>query len=437
MTVILALITFSFFTYRLIKRIGKGFPIFELVIVLYLLQYVITAHLEYRWNPENTMAVAESEYLFFAFLAVLFFSMGLLAVKNNFDVKQFYIPSKLASKLGRTLVLIGFAGDVGMILLPDSLHSILNFFTLFKTIGVYALIFSEKKSDKLIIAVFTIQIALSAILNALLIEFIVFGIFFAMFFTIKYSISNPIKYGFIAASFLFITVYQGVKAEYRNFVWENEVSFSEKVAILGSLITLESVSQTSSTDIQDNESLLQTIHRLNQGWQTSKVIDQVPRVIPFQNGKEFVNDMISSFMPRFLWQNKRTVNDYQRFNYFTGYSLNSRTAMTIGVIGDFYINFGKIGTYIMMLLFGWLIAKLNKWFFHKFIFTNPINLIWLPFIFSYLIRPGNEFYMVVNHLFKALIVLFFVFKVIYPKLNLMKYYWIDYQNNQVVTTDQT
>jgi hypothetical protein len=130
-------------------------------------------------------------------------------------------------------------------------------------------------------------------------------------------------------------------------------------------------------------------------------------------------------MPRFLWPNKRIVNDYQRFNYFTGYSLNRRTAMSIGVIGDFYINFGKIGTCLMMFVFGWSVAKLSKWFIERFVFTNPINLIWLPFIFSYLIRPGNEFYMVVNHLIKALVVLWFVFKVIYPKLNLMKYYWID------------
>ncbi|MDI1323224.1 MAG: hypothetical protein PSV36_10775 [Algoriphagus sp.] len=432
MTAIFAFIAFFFFAYRLIKRIGKGFPIFELVVTLYLLQYVITAHLEYSWNWENTMAVEESEYLLFALLAVLSFAFGLLKVKNKIEIKQFYIPSNLASKLGRALVLIGFAGDVGMIILPDTVHSILNFFTLFKTIGVYALIFSEKKLDKIIIAVFTLQIALSAILNALLIEFIVFGIFFAMFYTIKYKISNPIKYGFIVASFLFITIYQGVKADYRKLVWENEVSFSDKIAILGSLISFESFSDATSSNVQDNESLLQTIHRLNQGWQTSKVIDQVPAVVPFQNGAEFVNDMISSFVPRFLWPNKRTVNDYQRFNYFTGYSLNSRTAMSIGVIGDFYINFGKIGTCLMMFVFGLSIAKLSKWFFRKFIFTNPINLIWLPFIFSYLIRPGNEFYMVVNHLIKALVVLWFVFKVIYPKLNLMKYYWIDYYKSQEV-----
>lgn len=415
-------LVFGFFVFSLIKQIGKGFPLFELVIVLYLLQYVIAAHLEYRWNAENSMAVEESEYLLFALLAVLSFAFGLYINKTKIELGHLFIPSNLASKLGRVLVLIGFVGDLGMIFLPDSVHSILNFFSLFKTIGVYALIFSDKGIDKIVIVVFTIQIALSAILNALLIEFIVFGIFFAMFFTIKYSVSNTFKYGFVTVSFLFVTVYQGVKAEYREFVWENEVTLSDKVAILGSLISVESFFRVSTSSIHDNESVLQTVHRLNQGWQTSKVINHVPNIVPFQYGTELINDVISSIMPRFLLQDKRVVNDYQRFNYYTGYSLNSNTSMSIGVIGDFYINFGKFGTCLMMFVFGWCMAKLNKWFFRSVIFNNPINLIWLPFIFSYLIRPGNEFYMVVNHLIKSLVVLWFVFKVIYPKLKIQRYY---------------
>lgn len=413
---------FIYFAYRLIKQIGKGFPLFELVITLYLLQYVITAYLEYRWNEYHTMAVEESEYLPFAFVVIISFSIGLLSVKNTFDFKQFFIPAGMASILGRTLVLIGFTADLGMIFLPDALNSTLNFFSLFKAIGVYALIFSNNKLDKSIIVVFTIQMAISAILNALLIQFIVFVIFFIMFVTFKIKISNPIKYGFIAFSLLFIIVFQGTKADYRKLVWENDLSFSEKVSTLGSLISLETILASLELEVENNESLLQTIHRLNQGWQTSKVIDHVPKVVPFQNGKQLVNDILSSFMPRFLWPNKRIVNDYEHFNFYTGYNLNSATSMSIGVIGDFYINFGKIGTIVMMYIFGWSTAKFNKWFFRKFIFTSPINLIWLPFIFSYLVRPGNEFYMVLNHLIKALVVFWFVHNVVYPRLKLYKYY---------------
>lgn len=90
--------------------------------------------------------------------------------------------------------------------------------------------------------------------------------------------------------------------------------------------------------------------------------------------------------------------------------------MTLGVIGDFYLNFGKTGTAIALFLFGYFIARVKRYFMHEFVYPNPINLIWLPFIFSYLIRPGNEFYMVLNHLFKSALVLIFVFKILYPWL---------------------
>lgn len=436
MIVYLAFATFIFFAFRLIIQIGKGFPFFELVITLYLLQYVIASHLEYRWNSENLMAVEEFDYLPFALLAILSFAVGLFSIKNYFDFQHFYVPPLLASKLGRVLVLIGILSDVGIFLFPTSFQSAINFFTLFKTIGVYALVFSAKKIDKVFIVVFALQIASSAILNGLLIEFIVFSIFFAMFFAIKYEISYTLKYLFLGVFILFLTVYQGIKSEYRQYVWENEVRFSEKIALLGDLITLKTLSNAIDSNVENNESLIQTIHRLNQGWQTSKVVDHIPETVPYQYGKEFVNDILSSFMPRFLWPDKRVVNDYLRFNYYTGYSLNSRTSMSLGVIGDFYIDFGKIGSCVMMFIFGWTIAKLNKWFFRRYIFTNPINLIWLPFIFSYLIRPGNEFYMVVNHLIKALVVLWFVIKFIYPKLNLMKYYLADYHENKHILDDQ-
>jgi hypothetical protein len=96
----------------------------------------------------------------------------------------------------------------------------------------------------------------------------------------------------------------------------------------------------------------------------------------------------------------------------------------MGVVGDFYLNFGKIGTVIVLFLFGFSISKVNSVFISKYVKSNPINLIWLPFIFSYLMRPGNEFYMVLNHLIKSVFVLFFVFNIVYPRIGVFKRKWI-------------
>lgn len=416
MTSTVIIILFILAIRQLLVKLNNGFPIIELTVMLYILQYLVAPLFEYNYNTEQSMAVGKEEYLEFTLLAVLAFLVGLFSLKSTFNIKGLTIDSELASKIGRALIIIGFSSQLAMNYLPDALKATVNFFILFKTIGVYALIFSNARLDKLLILLFSLQIALGAILGAMLIEFIVFALFFAMFFSLKYKITNKLKYAFFIIGFVFLSVYQGIKAEYREVVWKEELTTEQKVGLLGSLINLESFKSAFSFDVEKNESLIQTMHRLNQGWQTSKVYNHIPEHVPFENGKAFANDVMSSFMPRFLWPEKREVNDYQRFNYYTGYGLNKSTAMSMGVIGDFYLNFGKTGTVIAMFLFGYFIARVKRYFMHEFVYPNPINLIWLPFIFSYLIRPGNEFYMVLNHLFKATVVLIVVFKVIYPWL---------------------
>jgi hypothetical protein len=405
--------TFFFFLYRLVNQIGKSFPIFELTALLYLLQYGITARLDYRYGVTGEMALPEDIYMPIAVYSSLAFIAGLFVFRPEINFKELYINPDLASILGRVFFVIGLGGSFAIWFLPQSFGATLNLFALLKLPGVFALIFSDKKIDRLLIVVVFINIAFEAVLNALLIEFIVFSIFLSMFLNLRYRITLKIKIAFLLIGFVFLTVYQGVKSDYRDIVWGQEVNTEERIALLSELITFESILETFNNDIEDNESVLSTIHRLNQGWQTSMVYRHVPTVVYYEGGKALLEDVLSSLVPRFLYPNKRVVNDYQRFNYYTGYNLSSDTAMTIGVLGDFYLNFGFTGSLFFLFLAGMFFSKVSQWFYHKFIKPNPINLIWLPFLFSYLIRPGNEFYMVLNHLIKGLIV-FFVIKSLYP-----------------------
>jgi hypothetical protein len=248
-------------------------------------------------------------------------------------------------------------------------------------------------------------------------------LFFVMFYSFNHKITKKMKFSIAVFGFAFLSVYQSVKLEYRSLIWEedkswqSDVSWQERVAILSDLISIDSFFAAFETDISSNESVIQTVHRLNQGWQTSMVLSHVPRNVPFEKGSALKVDLLSSVMPRFLLPGKRVVNDPDRFNYYTGYILNDQTSMSIGVLGDFYINFGIKGTYVCMFVFGFLMARFLGWFYKKFVYNNPINLIWLPFIFSYFIRPGNEFYMVFNHMVKALIVFLIVKSVLYPYIH--------------------
>lgn len=408
MTETILIIAFFFLCYRLVKNMGKSFPLFELTALLYVLQYGIAPMLEYKYGELGSMSVPIDQYLPFATFASLSFIAGLFVFKPKLKLKLLQVDPEMASALGRIFFVIGFISSFAMLILPESLRSIVTFFIILKWPGVFSLIFSEKKIDKLFVIIVFLEIAVSSILNALLVEFIVFSIFILMYISLRYNISTKIKITVALSGMLFLTVYQGIKAEYRRVVWEEEISFEEKIGLLSELITFSSIQETFNEDIDHNDSVLQTIHRLNQGWQTSMVMDQVPKNVPFENGAALMEDVVSSIVPRFLYPDKRVVNDYQRFNYYTGYSLNSSTSMSIGVIGDVYINFGFYGSIVALFLLGMFFSRISLWFYNSYISNNMLNLIWLPFLFSYLIRPGNEFYMVLNHMIKALIVFFIV-----------------------------
>jgi hypothetical protein len=422
MVEILLIVLFFYFLYRLIRNIGKSFPIFDLVIVLYLLQYGIAPLLEYNIYPQNSMSIDKDEYISFATFSCVAFILGLFSVKNKFKKLEINISSKLASNLGRGFLIIGLFGNLATFFLPYSFKAIFTFFVILKSSGIFCLIYSDKKIDKAIIIIIFLQTAITAILGAALINFIVFSMFFLMFYSLRYKITLKSKISIIVIALVFLSVFQSLKSQYRLLTWEegkswqSKLEWQSKLAILIDVITLDSFISVFDTDIGNNKSFIQTVHRLNQGWQTSMVVNHIPKHVNFENGNALIDDIISSVMPRFLMPNKRVVNDYKRFNYYTGHTLNDQTSMSIGVIGDFYINFGFYGTIISMFVFGYFIARLTLWFYKKYIIYNPIDLVWLPFLFSYLIRPGNELYMVINHLIKAFIVFFIIRRFLYPNI---------------------
>lgn len=413
-------IAFLIALWQLLTKINKGFPIFQLTIVLYVLQYLVAPFFDYNYNFywRELMAVPANVYFNFTFIAVLAFAFGLFCVTSKLRFEITNIEQNKASLLGRVLIIIGVSAKIMTLYLPDTVEAFFYFFKLFIGIGIYALVFSDKKIDKLFILFFSLFLGIYSVISTEILNFIVFALFLSMFLSLKYKFSIKLKLVLIIIGFIFLNLYQSFKIEYREVAWNDEVSFSEKVNSLSSFINKETIATTFNFDFKNNRPFIYTMHRLNQGWQTSMVYRHVPHQVNYEYGQDFINDVLSSFVPRIFWKNKKKVNDKDRFRYYTGWHINNTTTMNIGVIGDFYINFGKVGTVIAMLIFGILLALLRRFFVLKFININPINIIWLPFIFTYLIRPGNDFYMVFNHIVKSMFVLLLVFLMIYPLLGL-------------------
>ena len=85
------------------------------------------------------------------------------------------------------------------------------------------------------------------------------------------------------------------------------------------------------------------------------VIDRTPSQIPFQYGRMY-SYMLVTWIPRFLWPEKPSMSDANQF-YQLAYGVTRdidlpHISISIGTLGEAYINFGWFGALTMMLLIG-------------------------------------------------------------------------------------
>jgi hypothetical protein len=205
--------------------------------------------------------------------------------------------------------------------------------------------------------------------------------------------------GLLATGFI-----QTIKKDYRKIIWsksdvKNRDSEFEIAAEIG---------EKTFQNPTEKDAAINTFHRLNQGWHLAKVLKTVPDRVPLSYGKEMLSDIVSSILPRIIYQNKKAIHTNEKFRKYTGHKLSKGTSMTIGILGDFYINFGWYGSFIMLFLFGWLVALLLKSFINRYVLNDPINIVWIPFMFTYLIRADNDFYSFSNGLVKGFLIFLFI-----------------------------
>ena len=89
--------------------------------------------------------------------------------------------------------------------------------------------------------------------------------------------------------------------------------------------------------------------------QVAHVLEVTPSEVPFQQGSTYTY-LLVSLIPRFLWPNKPTVSDANRY-YQIAYGLSNeraikQTSISVGSMAEGYINFGWLGVVVVMLGIG-------------------------------------------------------------------------------------
>lgn len=418
----LGLILFTVITLLFLNGLGRKIPIMELIVLIMLMQMVVAPIIAYHYLENKLhypMEVDEQQYMSYVFFCIVLFIVGLLIPLKKQKHTAASIISEVArsdsfnGKFGLSLILVGLISGSIVDIVPVTLRFLAFLFENCKYIGAFYLFFSNNRYRYLWILVVYIKLTYETIGGGLFINLFVWTFLFAIVVSFKYNVNLLFKTGFFIAGIFIAFFIQSFKTEYREVIWEGKGRvYSEQTR------TNQEVFVDMATErAEDTESLYERsnysnfISRLNQGWILAKVLIHVPAYEPFTNGEVFFSDIRASIVPRILDPNKTVAGGKEgekKFFRFTGKHLVKGTRMTIGILGDAYVNFGLIGGAFFMLGFG-LFLNYILGIIYNLSSKYPSLILWIPFIFFYAMRAGNEFVVILNFITKSSIVVFIIF----------------------------
>lgn len=377
-------------------------PIVYLFLFTYYVQYIFSVHLMYNEFPALGRQMPISQERLFDFLIPAFLSLfaGMFLFNKEIDLSKALqnVSAKDAARLGNLLLGISIFVDI-LSLISSSFNSVQSFTVPLRYGALMCFLFRLSVPNIILVSLILLTLIAEAITIGIFIEFFIWSTIFFFFISCRYQISFAKRSIFVLIAIPLIVTIQSVKKEYRRYTWKGK-----KEAGIGLLTDLAIKKQ-----LEQDESFIQsdgmerTIGRLNHGWHVAKVLNRVPSKVPFTNGEEMITDLEGILLPRILFPSKKLTGDHTKFEYYTGHKIK-RTSMTIGVFGDFYINFGPGGAIFGLFIFGAMVARVLFWFTRRFVTPDPINIVWIPILFSYLVRADNDFYTVVNSAFKGFLI---------------------------------
>jgi hypothetical protein len=357
------------------------------------------------------MEINQEIYFGYALPAIFALFSGLVIFNKKFDFTSLVekINPQTAFRLGIVSIVVSFTFDFVPV------NGLSSFTEYLKYTGALFLLFSNYRFKYIFIFFIYLILIMTVLESTIFLNLFIWATYLFFMISIKWKFSIFTRSIFIVIAIPVLVLVQSVKREYRMMAWKGR----EKAGVeLFSELAREKQKSSRGVSFWESQGVVRTVGRLTQGWHLGLVLRWVPLKTPYDNGKELVSDIGSSLLPRLLFPNKKAVGGKEKFKKFTGHTLWNGTSMTIGVIGDFYANFGWIGSLVGLFLLGTLISMFLNYFNKSFIEPNPIDIVWLPFIFNYLMRANNDFYMVFNGFLKGIIIMFFIkylVKMIWPE----------------------
>lgn len=409
---IIGLLVFAFVLIRLVFKSGYEITIKEILLFILILQYFIAPSVVYNRFDNDVgdfgyeMKIGKEEYFSFLIGVVISIYIGLFLplFKTKTNTIELFEKIKLLKdnfKIGQILLITGFASHIIVPFLPSTFAFLGLFLTNLKYVGLFYIYFSDNNKKFIYIFVVLAYLVLNIISGGVFIDLFVWGLFIATYFIINKRINITTKVAVLVLGAFSALLVQSIKADYRNIIWHGDNT--EEIQEEQVFIDLTSTKLQNAAAIFEDDNLKGFFSRINQGWILSNVLEHVPQNEDFSNGDLFLRELKGIVLPRILAPDKITASGKDvrdKFMKYTGRILLGNTTMNVGLISDGYINFGKVGCWIYMFFLGLFI----NYFIYKIFELStsyPTLILWLPVLFFYVLRAGNDFYMIMNYLVKS------------------------------------
>ena len=159
-------------------------------------------------------------------------------------------------------------------------------------------------------------------------------------------------------------IWSAIKEDYRDFLNQGSKMQEEVVPIPARIDKLEEL----VGDLNDEgffHGVDALIARVGYVTYFALTIGNVPDHLPYENGQLWLDAVKHVFMPRAFFPEKGIIDDSARTTYYTGVvvaGMEQGTSISIGYMGESYIDFGPIGMFLPIFLLGLLYGFIYRLF---------------------------------------------------------------------------
>ncbi|QEK50319.1 hypothetical protein FYC62_00540 [Pedobacter aquae] len=273
-------------------------------------------------------------------------------------------------KLGKLYLLLAIAYPILFKLsfsiggLQQPLSKLIEFkWALFFIFMIYAFYKNEKKMF-LWIASAELLFSFTGFFSGFKDYFLILFIGMVVLYGQNFKLQNIIPLGVILiVGFYTLMIWQYVKPAYREFLNAGQKTQTSVRSTEESLFKLYNlVTEIDSTGIK--EGFEATVNRLSYIEFLSGAIEHVPYQLEHTNGELWLGAVERVLKPRILFPEKAAIDDSEKARLYTGqdYSgVESGTSISLGYFAESYVDFGKTGMLLILLVFGFVIGSIYRY----------------------------------------------------------------------------